>query len=99
MVTNMDPYLKWTLAVIAGGGVAGLVQSATVLTRGASSVFTGGLGNPLLATAELGGSLATTSLAFIAPAFVVTAVVVLLIIVGWKFWGREAKPRPTALIT
>src|SRR2546423_1350380 len=37
LVAHLDPFLRWTLAVIAGGGVAGLVQGATVLTRGASS--------------------------------------------------------------
>src|SRR5215469_198193 len=30
IVTDLSPFLKWTLAVIAGGGAAGLVQSATV---------------------------------------------------------------------
>jgi hypothetical protein len=30
LVTHLDPFLKWTLAVIAGGGMAGLVQGATV---------------------------------------------------------------------
>src|SRR5947199_7997150 len=46
MVTNTSPFLKWTLAIIAGGGVAGLVQGTTVLARGVSTTTTGGLGNP-----------------------------------------------------
>src|SRR6266478_8524849 len=37
-VTDISPFLKWTLAVIAGGGSAGLVQGATVIMRGASTV-------------------------------------------------------------
>ena len=53
MVTGIDPYLKWTLAVIAGGGAAGLVQSATVATRAVSSAFTGGLTNFAVSTGEL----------------------------------------------
>src|SRR5579864_4751189 len=55
-VADMSPFLKWTLAVIAGGGAAGLVQSATVVTRGASAVTTGGLANPVVSTFELGGA-------------------------------------------
>src|SRR5438445_1621214 len=55
LVTDISPFLKWTLAVIAGGGAAGLIQGTTVVARGASSTGTGGLANPLLATAELGG--------------------------------------------
>src|SRR6516225_5140167 len=47
MVTGMSPFLKWSLAIIAGGGAAGLVQGTTVLTRGASTATTGGLANPL----------------------------------------------------
>src|SRR6266568_2193185 len=34
MVTDLSPFLKWTLAIIAGGGAAGMVQATTVLTRG-----------------------------------------------------------------
>src|SRR5206468_8237260 len=67
MVTDMSPFLKWTLAVIAGGGVAGLVQGATVVTRAASTAASGGLANPILATAELGGSFLTSILAMAAP--------------------------------
>src|SRR6185295_4959510 len=44
MVGDMSPFLKWTLAVIAGGGAAGLVQGATVVARGASTATTGGIG-------------------------------------------------------
>src|SRR3954468_22937556 len=47
MVGKMDPMLKWTLAIIAGGGAAGIVQGTTVVARAASTVTTGGLGNPI----------------------------------------------------
>src|SRR5436309_10151393 len=33
LVTHTSPFLKWTLAIIAGGGAAGLVQGTTVLAR------------------------------------------------------------------
>src|SRR3974390_894079 len=42
LVANMDPMMKWTLAVIAGGGAAGLVQTATVAARTASPAPQGG---------------------------------------------------------
>ncbi|MDX1951656.1 MAG: DUF4126 domain-containing protein [Verrucomicrobiota bacterium] len=76
MVTDVSPFLKWTLAVIAGGGAAGAVQATTVLARGASFVGTGGLGNPLIATAELGGSVMTAALAIIAPMVAIALVIV-----------------------
>src|SRR5207237_4704081 len=71
MVTEVSPLLKWTLAIIAGGGVAGLVQGTTVLVRGASGVTTGGLANPVVSTLELAGSIVTSILALVAPVLVV----------------------------
>lgn len=84
MVTDVSPFLKWTLAVVAGGGVAGVVQSSTVLIRGASSAGTGGLANPLFATAELGGSIITSILALLAP-----VLTILLIGLAFFFLGRK----------
>lgn len=55
MVINMSPFFKWTLALIAGGGVAGLMQGATVALRAQSSMTTAGIGNPVISTLELGG--------------------------------------------
>jgi hypothetical protein len=77
-VTDVSPFFKWTLAVIAGGGAAGLVQTTTVLARGASSLTTGGLGNPVFATGELAGSLLTSvvSMTVLAPLVVIALVVV-----------------------
>jgi hypothetical protein len=75
VVTGLDPMLKWTLALIAGGGIAGTVQALTVGTRKVSLLTTGGLGNPLVSTAELAGSVLLTLLAIALPmlAFAVIA--------------------------
>lgn len=70
-----DSSLKWILGAVMGGGPAGLVQAATVLTRGASTATTGGLGNPAVSTAELGGSVLTAVLAILIP--VVAGILVL----------------------
>jgi hypothetical protein len=67
MVTHTSPMVKWCLAVIVGGGAAGLVQGSTVAARGVSSLTTGGLGNPIFATVELGGALLTSTLALLTP--------------------------------
>lgn len=88
-VTDVSPFLKWTLAVIAGGGAATLVQGSTVLLRGASTVTTGGLANPLFATAELAGSLVTSVLSLIAPLVTIALIVAVVAILGIKL----ARPR------
>ncbi len=77
VITEISPLLKWVLALIGGGGIAGLIQGATVLARAKSSVVTAGMGNPVVATAELGGSIFTTVLSFLAP--FITIILVLLV--------------------
>ena len=67
VVTGLDPMLRWSLALIAGGGIAGTVQALTVGARKVSLLTTGGLGNPVVATAELGGSVLLAVLAVALP--------------------------------
>ena len=86
-VTEMSPLLKWALAVIVGGGVAGTVQGFTSITRIASTVSTGGLGNPVVSTAEAGSSILMSILAIALPIVSVIAVVVLLIFSFWKIYS------------
>ena len=83
VVTDVDPALKWVLAVIAGGGVAGVVQTATVGGRVLSSLTTAGLGNPLVATLELISSFALSVVSVLAPLLALIFVVILLLIVWW----------------
>lgn len=63
MVTDVSPFLRWTLALIAGGTVAGGVQALTVFARAASSLGSGGLANFLVAGAELAGAITVSMLA------------------------------------
>lgn len=74
-MTNLPPVVKWSTAIIAGGGVAGITQAMTALLRAKSTVVTGGLGNPVLSTLELVGALLIAVLALSAP-FVAIALIV-----------------------
>jgi Domain of unknown function (DUF4126) len=67
VMTDLPPLVKWTTALIAGGGAAGLTHSATSLVRAKSTMMTGGLGNAVIATGELGGALLVSLLALLAP--------------------------------
>jgi hypothetical protein len=78
VITDLPPMLKWTTAIIAGGGVAGLTQGVTALLRAKSTVLTAGVGNPVIATAELGGSLLVSLLALAAPLLALLVVIVFL---------------------
>jgi len=67
VITDVPPLLKWTAAIILGGGIAGLVQGATVLTRAKSTALTAGTGNFLVSASELFGSVVTSILALLVP--------------------------------
>lgn len=94
VVGDMSPFLKWTLAAIAGGGTAGVVQGTTVLIRGASTATTGGLGNPLVATAELAGSVTVSVLSLLAPLLAALIVIGLLFLLIRKVVRRSRRVQP-----
>ena len=91
VLTDVDPWLRWTLAAIAGGGTAGAVQAATVGTRKLSLFTTAGIANPLVSTLELGGSMLLTLLAIVVP---ILAFLVVLLLAGGA-WAvlRAARAR------
>jgi hypothetical protein len=80
---DMPPLLKWTAAVIAGGGAAGLTHGVTSLLRAKSTLATGGLANPLVATTELGGALGLSLLALALPVLALLLVVVMVLAIFW----------------
>jgi hypothetical protein len=92
-VTDASPFLRWALAIIAGGGLAGTVQAFTSLTRVASSAATAGLGNPVVSTVEAGGSVAL-SVAAIAMPLVALAVVATALVLLHRLRRKLLKKRP-----
>lgn len=82
VLTDLPPWLQYTIAVIGAGSTAGVVHASTGLLRLKSSAATAGFGNPVLATLELAGSifLAIVSLLFpLIALIVVTGVVMFLV--------------------
>ena len=67
VITDLPPTLKWAVAIIAGGGAAGLTQGGTVLARAHSTAFTAAIGNPVVATVEVGGAIIMSLMSLIAP--------------------------------
>ena len=87
-VGDIHPLLKWGLAIVAGGGSAAAVQAMTTTARVVSTATTGGLGNPLVATAEAGAAVGLSALAVFLPVAAL-AVVVALVIYSVRFvWRR-----------
>ena len=90
--------MRWTLALIAGGGTAGLIQSATAAIRGTSTATTAGTANWLVATFELLASIAATIVSLLMPLLAAAAVFLILISGLMYFFRRRVgtKPDPTS---
>ena len=88
-ITGMDPWLQWLLGMIAGGGAAGAVQATTVVTRAASTVTTGGLGNPIVASVETSGAFLGSALSILVAPFAIALFVLLLGGGVWIWWRRH----------
>ncbi|MCU0626778.1 MAG: DUF4126 domain-containing protein [Gemmatimonadaceae bacterium] len=93
-IVDLPPVLTWGIALIGGGGAAGLLQGATSLLRLKSTATTGGLANPVVATGELAGATVTSALAIFLP---VACALLILVAVTWVFrrahrigFGRRA---------
>jgi Domain of unknown function (DUF4126) len=78
-MNDVDPFWRWSLAIIAGGGVAASTQLATTKLRALSSATTAGVGNPVLATIEGVLSSILSVLAVVWP--VVAAILVAMVLV------------------
>ncbi len=82
MIVELSPLLKWTLAIIAGGGAASIIQGTTVALRTKSLALTGGLGNPMVSTIEAMGAVVTSLLAILVP---ILCLLLLLVMSVWVF--------------
>ena len=100
VMTEIPPAVMWPVAVIAGGGAAGLTKGSTALLRAKSGVATGGLANPVVSTVETVSATGIAILAIAVPVLCFVAVVVLLWWVARKagrlLFGRRNRPQPPA---
>ncbi|HRR28701.1 MAG TPA: DUF4126 domain-containing protein, partial [Victivallales bacterium] len=67
IIIDISPLVKWTLAIIVGGGTAGGIQTLTALIRASSSVITAGIANCIISTIELFLSLILSVFAIFLP--------------------------------
>jgi hypothetical protein len=102
VVTDLSPFWRWTLAVIAGGGAATSTQLVTTKLRALSSATTGGIGNHILSTIELVLASFISTLAVLWPIIAIVLVAIVLAVswiiiyfVGKRllrlFWKKNGK--------
>jgi hypothetical protein len=81
VLTDLPPWLRYSVAIIGAGGTAGIVQGSTVLLRLKSSAATAGTGNVFLASLELLASLIMSVASLLLP------LLALLLVAGFLFFA------------
>ncbi|MFP4143840.1 MAG: DUF4126 domain-containing protein [Phycisphaeraceae bacterium] len=91
MLGGMDPALQWAVGLLGGGAAAGTVQLLTVATRATSTATTGGLGNPIVSTAEAGAATGLAVLAIAVPLLAVAGAAGLAFLLARRWRQRSAR--------
>ncbi len=96
VLTDVDPVVRWTLAILAGGGSATVFQGLTTGLRQLSSLTTLGFGNPVVATGEAAASAGLALLAIVVPVAAFVLVVLLLWIAARRLLRRGRRAAAAA---
>lgn len=78
VMADLPPAVLWPVAIIAGGGIAGLTKGSTAVLRAKSGMMTGGLANPLVSAVETVGATGIAIFAVLVPLLCLMAVIALL---------------------
>jgi hypothetical protein len=76
---DTSPLLKWSFALIAGGGISSMVHFGSSAVRAAVSLPTGGLANPVVSSSEGLGAILLSILAIFLPILAFIVVLWLLV--------------------
>ena len=87
VMADIPQSVLWPVAIIAGGGIAGLTKGSTALLRAHSGLLTGGLANPVVSTVETVGATGIAILAIVVPLLCLAVIVALL------YWATKRAGR------
>lgn len=85
VMADIPPYILWPVAIIGGGGVAGLTKATSAVVRAKAGLTTAGLANPVVSTGETAGAVGVALAAIVIP---VVSLVVVFLLMLWL--GRRA---------
>jgi Domain of unknown function (DUF4126) len=91
-MADIPPGIKWPIAIIGGGGIAGLTKTLSALVRAKSGWVTAGFANPIISTGETAGAVVTAIAAIVVPLFCLLALVILMFWIGRRvrhLWLRS----------
>jgi len=89
VMVGLPEWLRWLTAIAGGGAIATAGHALNAVGRAKTGAASGGLGNPVYSTAELGGSLLLSGLAILLPFVALLAIVA---IVAWALRRRRRHP-------
>jgi hypothetical protein len=89
--TGDETGLPTLLAILLGGGTAGIVHAIRAAVRPVSTAGTAGLGNPVVSLGEDAGSLALVVLAFALPVLAVALLLALVVPVALRLRRWRAR--------
>lgn len=98
VIHGLPPHLTWGLALVGGGGSAGLIRATASVGRVKSTLFTGGLANFVIAFLELAAAVFLCLTALFLPLFALfflVGIAILCVIILKKvtgFWFRRRVP-------
>jgi len=90
VMVDLPPEVRWPIAVIAGGGIAALTKGTAAVIRAKSTALTGGLGNPVVSTAETAGAATVSILAIVAPLICLVGAIAIVV---WALRRRRNRQR------
>jgi len=93
VITDLPPLVRWSVAIVAGGGTAGVVQTVMSVVRLKSTTLTAGFGNFIVSTFELVASFAASLIAILAPVIAIFVVIGILVLFLALTRNRAAVPR------
>jgi hypothetical protein len=79
-MADIPPAILWPVAIIGGGGVAGLTKASSAVVRAKAGVTTMGLANPVVATGETAGAVTVALAAIVVP---IVCLIVVAVLVLW----------------
>lgn len=87
-IGDQEPWVRWGVALLAGGSAAGTIQLGTGLLRLFSSKATVGTGNAVVSTGENAAAVGGSILAFVIPVVMAVLLVGLIVWIIVKVGGR-----------
>lgn len=92
-IADQQEWVRWGVALLAGGSAAGTIQLGTGLLRLFSSKATAGMGNAVVSTGENAAAVGGSILSLLIPVVMAVLLIGLVVWIIAKVVGRLGRPK------